>query len=284
MNLNQNTQKCLKFLIEGPKIKKELAKFIYGSDDDYNTSRLNKEILKPNKSLFEFPDPENAWKDNLTGRLKVDRRLKVVCLDWENFLKLWFSHLSIRKYKNKFLSEEPDKEMHTEIEKKILKIIFKSKWFRERIFSYDDLWLGIENVLIEGIIQNLWYLKKNKNKEIFCRFFEIRCELEEGRFQSLEKYSKEKLGNSNAKIIFQFHHAEDLIKVLPDSFIIKILKYIEKPPLSLVILTDFKEIFEELYWKQDSKFFKDKGLESIIEKYKTTIKEVEPLELSTDYE
>jgi len=87
-NLVEN---CLFYLLEKPHAKTDLANFVYGEVGPNkvgpNISRLEYRLLKPNKKLFNIKTGRKAWKENVS--IRPDDRIKVVSINWNEFLNLW---------------------------------------------------------------------------------------------------------------------------------------------------------------------------------------------------
>lgn len=87
--LDEVVNKCLILLLERPLSKKELTKLVYGTNNDFDITRLTKEIInqEPNKDLFF------RWKDI------HDHRKRNIDINLDLILKNWVSK---RKYISNF--------------------------------------------------------------------------------------------------------------------------------------------------------------------------------------
>ena len=164
---------------------------------------------------------------------------------------------------------EKEEDSFTEIEKKIIKNIFESEFFKVKLESCEDFIEFIQNMLLDIVGQNLLYLEtdeiggfiepknliKTINRNDFRRtnikkfdrrkFYLMSLELESGNFEPINEYreSLDKFKRTDKRKVDELKSI-CWIRTLPELLKIKILKKIPQPSTSLILLKKFKKLFE----------------------------------------
>jgi len=150
--LDEIVNKCLILLLERPLSKKELTKLVYGTNKDFDITRLTKEVInqEPNKELFL------RWRDI------YDHRKRNIDINLDLILKSWASKrkriLSFRKLVNLTQIKKIIKENRMQLfDTNILK-----EFFYITIQIDKDSWKGIK--VRKGIIKKSITIERRPSK------------------------------------------------------------------------------------------------------------------------